>query len=380
MGIARAFVLFAVLPLAVLAQSPGPTAEEMVEALRAKPLTRSLGARPGTPQPRAEGRLQLQVQFEFGSAAITPESARLLERLAGAMKDPALAGLEYRVEGHTDAVGGGAANLRLSQRRAESVRDFLAKASGVDPARLAPLGMGMSRLADPANPTAAVNRRVVVVSLAPLPGAPAPAAATNDGAGTVEQVRGELQVRRGRSSVILDRGARVREGDVLTTGTGAAALLRLDDGAKVLMRADSVLRVARLKLTGDTGGWAQAFDLVVGAFRYVTGSLGGNRPDAVALTTAYATVGIRGTDVDLVHAERDQGALEAGTYVKVNDGAVAVGGTDGTKLALAKSEQGFAGAKKPRTRSGAPVPAAVKLGEPAPVFQTGDFDALVESK
>jgi len=380
MGIARAFVLFAVLPLAVLAQSPGPTAEEMVEALRAKPLTRSLGARPGTPQPRAEGRLQLQVQFEFGSAAITPESARLLERLAGAMKDPALAGLEYRVEGHTDAVGGGAANLRLSQRRAESVRDFLAKASGVDPARLAPLGMGMSRLADPANPTAAVNRRVVVVSLAPLPGAPAQAAAPNDGAGTVEQVRGELQVRRGRSSVVLDRGARVREGDVLTTGTGAAALLRLDDGAKVLMRADSVLRVARLKLTGDTGAWAQAFDLVVGAFRYVTGSLGGNRPDAVALTTAYATVGIRGTDVDLVHAERDQGALEAGTYVKVNDGAVAVGGTDGTKLALAKSEQGFAGAKKPRTRSGAPMPAAVKLGEPAPVFQTGDFDALVESK
>jgi hypothetical protein len=66
--------------------------------------------------------------------------------------------------------------------------------------------------------------------------------------------------------------------------------------------------------------------------------------------------------------------------VKVNQGAVAIGGADGSTVKLQKDEQAFAGAKKPRTRSGAPVPAAVKLGEPSAVFQSGDFDTLLEGK
>jgi hypothetical protein len=248
------------------------------------------------------------------------------------------------------------------------------------------IGMGSARLADPANPTGAINRRVVVVSLEPLPATakapdgPKDVKGDKESGGVVEQVRGQVQVRRGPSNVVVEQGTRVKEGDVLTTGAGSAAMLRLDDGAKLLMRAESVLRIAKLKLSGDTAGWSQAFNLAVGAFRYVTGALGGNRPDAVALSTSYATVGIRGTDIDMVHAERDAGGNEAGTYVKVNQGAVAIGGADGSTVKLQKDEQAFAGAKKPRTRSGAPVPAAVKLGEPSAVFQSGDFDTLLEGK
>jgi outer membrane protein OmpA-like peptidoglycan-associated protein len=375
---------WAQVPAPEAGREPEPSVESMIEALRAKPLTRSLqGARAGTPAPRKEGRLQLQVHFEYASARITPDSRALLEKLAQAMKTPALEGLEYRIEGHTDSTGSGPANLQLSQRRAEAVRDFLARASGVDPARLSPLGMGSARPADPAHPEAGVNRRVVVVSLEPLPAAPRPPAAAaqaREGAGVVEQVRGEVQVRRGPSSVVVSPGTRVKEGDVLTTGVGSAAMVRLDDGAKLLMRAESVLRIVKLQLAGDTSKWSQAFNLVVGAFRYVTGALGGNRPDAVGFSTAWATVGIRGTDIDVVHAEQDAGATEAGTYVKVNQGAVTLGGADGTQLRLAKDEQAFAGARKPRMRGGAPVPAAVKLAEPAAVFQSGDFDALLENR
>ena len=388
----RTLALAAVLALgaAALAQAPAPAADpsvdEMVEALRMKPLTRSL--KPGSPKPRGEGKLQLQVQFDYNSATITPASQALLEKLAGAMKNPALAGLEYRIEGHTDTTGTGAGNLRLSNRRAAAVRDFLAKVSGVEAAKLSSIGMGSAKLADPANPTSAINRRVVVVSLEPLPAtAKAPEgpsvskqAGVKESGGVVEQVRGQVQVRRGPSNVVVEQGTRVREGDVLTTGIGSAAMLRLDDGAKLLMRAESVLRIAKLRLAGDTSAWSQAFELAVGAFRYVTGALGGNRPDAVAISTSFATVGIRGTDIDLVHAEKDVGGNEAGTYVKVNQGAVAIGGADGSQVKLGKDEQAFAGAKKPRTRSGAPVPAAVKLGEPSPVFRSGDFDSLLDGK
>ena len=376
-----------VLPAQAQSQAPAPAAdpsvEEMVEALRMKPLTRSL--KPGQPRPRGEGKLQLQVQFDYNSATITPASQALLDKLAGAMKAPALSGLDYSVEGHTDTTGTGAGNLRLSNRRAQAVREYLAKASGVNPAKMTSIGMGSAKLADPANPTSPINRRVVIVSLEALPAAkaePAPAGPdyAKESGGVVEQVRGQVQVRRGPSNVVVEQGTRVREGDVLTTGLGSAAMLRLDDGAKLLMRAESVLRIAKLKLSGDTSGWSQAFNLASGAFRYVTGALGGNRPEAVAIATSYATVGIRGTDIDLVHAEKDAGGNEAGTYVKVNQGAVAIGGADGSQVKLQKDEQAFAGAKKPRTRSGAPVPAAVKLGEPSTVFQSGDFDTLIEGK
>lgn len=379
-----AALLGAAFPLHAQSPAADPSVEEMVEALRMKPLTRSL--KPGQPKPRGEGKLQLQVQFDYNSAVITPPSKALLDKLAGAMKSPALGGLDYSIEGHTDTTGTGAGNLRLSNRRAAAVREYLAKASGVPEGKMSSIGMGSAKLADPANPTSPINRRVVIVSLEPLPAAKAAPAGpagpdyARESGGVVEQVRGQVQVRRGPSNVVVEQGTRVREGDVLTTGAGSAAMLRLDDGAKLLMRAESVLRIAKLKLSGDTSGWAQAFNLAVGAFRYVTGALGGNRPDAVAISTSYATVGIRGTDIDLVHAEKDVGGNEAGTYVKVNQGAVAIGGADGSQVKLAKDEQAFAGAKKPRTRSGAPVPAAVKLGEPSAVFQSGDFDTLIEGK
>ena len=53
---------------------------------------------------------------------------------------PQLANMRFRIEGHTDAVGSRAGNVALSQRRAQSVADFLV-AMGVprEPARRARL-------------------------------------------------------------------------------------------------------------------------------------------------------------------------------------------------------------------------------------------------
>ncbi|MDH5264034.1 MAG: OmpA family protein [Betaproteobacteria bacterium] len=370
-------------------QAADPSVEEMIEALaagrRVPPAegSRTRGLRPAqasaTAVPR-EGRLQLTVQFDFASARISTDSREVLQRLATAMKSPALSGLSYRIEGHTDAVGDGAANIRLSERRAKAVLDFLQGASGVEASRLAAIGMGSAKPRDPDNPRAAVNRRVVVVSLEAAPAPVAAAKGPPEGAGTVERLQGQLQVRRGPSNSVLQVGSRVREGDVLTTSAEATALLRLDDGANLLLRANSVLRVAGLKLAGDPSGWKQAFELVVGAFRYLTGALGGNRPDAVAFSTSLATVGIRGTDIDVVHKPEAGGWGEVGTYVKVNKGAAAVDGVDGTRVELGRLEQAFAGERKPVMRGMAPAPAAVRLKEPAGVFETGALDGILEER
>jgi OOP family OmpA-OmpF porin len=49
------------------------------------------------------------------------------------------------IEGHTDSVGSDAYNLRLSNDRSNSVRQYLIKEFGVDASRLTSKGYGESR-------------------------------------------------------------------------------------------------------------------------------------------------------------------------------------------------------------------------------------------
>jgi len=72
--------------------------------------------------------------------------------------------LNLRVEGHTDSTGSADYNQRLSERRAASVRDFLAQ-HGVAMDRLVAVGYGMDRpVATPETKEGrAKNRRVEIV-------------------------------------------------------------------------------------------------------------------------------------------------------------------------------------------------------------------------
>ena len=76
--------------------------------------------------------------------------------------------LRIEVGGHTDSRGSDALNLRLSQRRAESVLEYLAQA-GVSRSRLSAVGYGEARpVASNDNETGrALNRRVEFVVLNP---------------------------------------------------------------------------------------------------------------------------------------------------------------------------------------------------------------------
>jgi outer membrane protein OmpA-like peptidoglycan-associated protein len=108
--------------------------------------------------------LALAVGFDFDSARIRPDSMGLLRRLAGAMRSPELAGSRFLIEGHTDARGGAAYNLRLSQARAQEVQRFLVT-EGVDASRLQSVGRGASMPTNAADPLAPENRRVRVVNI-----------------------------------------------------------------------------------------------------------------------------------------------------------------------------------------------------------------------
>ena len=105
------------------------------------------------------------IQFSFGSAQITPESSETLRNLGNALNHELTDQKSFLIEGHTDAAGSPEVNTALSHRRAEAVRDYLIHEMGVSPSRLQAFGKGSSDPANPADPYAAENRRVVVVNI-----------------------------------------------------------------------------------------------------------------------------------------------------------------------------------------------------------------------
>jgi len=102
------------------------------------------------------------VLFDFGQAALKPGAKEKLAKISGILL--AYPTLHLSVEGHTDSVGTDDYNQKLSERRADSVRDYLTS-NGISPANVIAIGMGK------ANPVASndtaegrqQNRRVEMV-------------------------------------------------------------------------------------------------------------------------------------------------------------------------------------------------------------------------
>ena len=86
-------------------------------------------------------------------------------KLGRTLLAPPLGERRVGIHGHTDAVGGDDANLRLSRQRAAAVAEYLVRTFGIPPRRLDVQGLGESRLRQPHAPEAEANRRVEIVLL-----------------------------------------------------------------------------------------------------------------------------------------------------------------------------------------------------------------------
>jgi outer membrane protein OmpA-like peptidoglycan-associated protein len=114
---------------------------------------------PPPPAPVVKRRIILRgVNFDFDKSNIRPDARPILDEAIRTLKEePAI---RVRIEGHTDSVGTEQYNQRLSQRRAQAVKEYLVR-GGIAASRLESVGMGES---DPvaSNDTAdgrAQNRR-----------------------------------------------------------------------------------------------------------------------------------------------------------------------------------------------------------------------------
>jgi outer membrane protein OmpA-like peptidoglycan-associated protein len=82
------------------------------------------------------------VLFDFGSFTLKPGAREKLAKISGIVL--AHPGLSLQIEGHTDSVGGDDFNQQLSERRADSVRDFLAE-QGVPASSITARGFGKTQ-------------------------------------------------------------------------------------------------------------------------------------------------------------------------------------------------------------------------------------------
>jgi OOP family OmpA-OmpF porin len=87
--------------------------------------------------------VDLNIQFDTNKADIKPQYLGRLKELADFMT--AYPETKAVIEGHTDNVGSAAYNQKLSQRRAESVRDYLIQKFNISPNRLTAKGFGEER-------------------------------------------------------------------------------------------------------------------------------------------------------------------------------------------------------------------------------------------
>jgi OOP family OmpA-OmpF porin len=80
------------------------------------------------------------IEFEFGKAVIKKGSSHTLDMAAAILTNHPE--IEVEIQGHTDNIGSADANLKLSQARAEAVRDYLIDVHMIEPVRLIPIGYG----------------------------------------------------------------------------------------------------------------------------------------------------------------------------------------------------------------------------------------------
>ncbi|WP_188055275.1 outer membrane beta-barrel domain-containing protein [Oryzomonas rubra] len=98
---------------------------------------------PPAPAPKLCSPTVINIHFDTNKSAIKPQYHDELKKLGDFLAEfPQATGA---IEGHTDNVGSKAANMKLSQRRAESVRNYLIEKFGIAPERIKAVGYGPTK-------------------------------------------------------------------------------------------------------------------------------------------------------------------------------------------------------------------------------------------
>jgi outer membrane protein OmpA-like peptidoglycan-associated protein len=157
------------------AKSLSPAETNRLRALLDKAGTRAFSAKERTEVAEARAQiaeavrerpsLDFEIYFPFNSSSVQKSAVPTLQKIGQILTNEAFKDRGFLIAGHTDAKGRPEPNQVVSQRRAESVKAYLVKNYGIDPARLRVIGYGKEQLKDASQPFASINRRVQIINL-----------------------------------------------------------------------------------------------------------------------------------------------------------------------------------------------------------------------
>lgn len=127
-----------------------------------KPVRKTVTSNSGNFDVDVARSINIEVYFDFDSAALKPKAIEQLKPLGEALSSADLGSGRYLIVGHTDAKGSASYNQTLSEQRAASVRKYLVQRFLLQPDALISIGLGETQLKRPAEPNAGVNRRVEI--------------------------------------------------------------------------------------------------------------------------------------------------------------------------------------------------------------------------
>ena len=166
---------------------------------------------------------------------------------------------------------------------------------------------------------------VLLASLAaafPVVAHAAPAARVDFAIGEVKAIAASGQVRP------LAKGGQLDQGETITTRNGRAQL-RFTDGAMVSLQPQSEFRIDQYRFEGKPDGSERGFfSLLKGGLRTITGAVGRANRQNYKVSTAVATIGIRGTEYTIQYGSSITGTVGEGE-IEVCNGAGCLNVTNG---------------------------------------------------
>jgi len=116
------------------------------------------------PSPQVIDKMTLQVFFDFNKDILTEADLKELPKAVAFVKK--YPGTKIRLDGYTDSIGTDAYNMKLSERRAAAVKDYLIKEAGVDSSNITAVGHGgADPVADNKTPEGRTKNRRVEISI-----------------------------------------------------------------------------------------------------------------------------------------------------------------------------------------------------------------------
>ena len=168
------------------------------------------------------------------------------------------------------------------------------------------------------------------------------AQAATDTVGQVTHLSGTLVAKHADGSTkVFSVKSQVQEGDTLSTEQDTYARIKFSDGAEVVLRPGSQLKVAAYKFNQDKPKEDNVFlSMLKGGLRAVTGLVGKRNHNAVTFGAVTATIGIRGTHFGALICQNDCGGVptvsgaapENGLHLDVADGAIVVKNAAGEQV------------------------------------------------